>query len=731
MSKYLYPPLSGDNPSFRLVKLLAKSNRRASAQGELRCELCLAFLDGSNKYVAVSYHWGLPTERERTKKILLDDKPFMVSDVVENILIRLHNPKEDIMLWIDLICIDQHNVDERNVQVSRMMNIFKEAERVYASLGPHHSLSNPLHQMTEKKTNSVRLHQHHGSTPFTRASRRHSLTENEASSTTPIRKGKRNAVASRNAANQQHKSAPPTPTSGRHSLTENEASSVTSIRKGKTNLVVCRTAANQHQKNTPPALTSRRHAPSGNEASPIGKKKKSLGSTSPQFGISLPQPSPPLQFDSESPILPLPATLTTASPCNTANLASQLPETCMQLAGPSLTSPTIEVALELINSLNEKPRNTMSTIEEKSLGILLKHPWFQRIWVVQEIAVAKKLSIICGCKEVDGTTFVRTVELLKRYANPEIQTRLEELQPFFEIMLSNQRRVRSKELLTLLQSFRSWRATDPRDKIYALRGVSADGWDATELKPDYSLDVSKVYSRLTRYMICRYRNLSILTYTQPSIKVSCPRRLPIPKNEVPSWCPDWRERWDLSWEPEFEVPSLEGAHDRSISSSLDEKRLYATRESIESMWLEVHGIFIGTVTSVFGGGIETKPSKVLKIPTMQWPWSKWSKYLKTLSDELKKFGEGLRAGDILCILEGTSGVAVLRPAGDDFRLVILTSSEFPHIGSFNDVQKSSDGYNFGFGNIVKQLESSPESPFLHLFRDLSVATWKARSLRLV
>jgi len=85
------------------------------------------------------YCWGQQGSpgTERTCKIQVDGQDFMVSPIVLDLLIRLHNTETDRTLWIDLICIDQESNAEKGFQVNRMRDIFKQADRVVASLGPH------------------------------------------------------------------------------------------------------------------------------------------------------------------------------------------------------------------------------------------------------------------------------------------------------------------------------------------------------------------------------------------------------------------------------------------------------------------------------------------------------------------------------------------------------------------------------------------------------------------
>jgi hypothetical protein len=138
---YQYTPLHPDAPSFRILKLNPPRDGKTS---KIDCELTLNYLGKHVKnYKAVSYYWGSPDsqQRERNCSISLDGKKFYVSPIVADILRTLRHESRSIMLWIDLICIDQDNLQERNIQVMRMKDIFGHADSVIVSFGPHCSTS--------------------------------------------------------------------------------------------------------------------------------------------------------------------------------------------------------------------------------------------------------------------------------------------------------------------------------------------------------------------------------------------------------------------------------------------------------------------------------------------------------------------------------------------------------------------------------------------------------------
>jgi hypothetical protein len=94
-------------------------------------------LDDSNhpKYEALSYAWG---ESKLVTWITFEDLEMTI-DINQNLregLKRLHRDGQTTLIWIDAICIDQRNVEERNQQVRLMGRVYAEATQVKIWLGP-------------------------------------------------------------------------------------------------------------------------------------------------------------------------------------------------------------------------------------------------------------------------------------------------------------------------------------------------------------------------------------------------------------------------------------------------------------------------------------------------------------------------------------------------------------------------------------------------------------------
>ncbi|CAN9173219.1 unnamed protein product [Alternaria alternata] len=125
----------------------------------------------------------------------------------------------------------------------------------------------------------------------------------------------------------------------------------------------------------------------------------------------------------------------------------------------------------------------------KGLGMLLGKPWFRRVWILQEIANAKKASVWCGAKSVRARTFALAPSLIG--VKPE-----RHCQAVLDIMPGRLREdtwwYESRDLYNLLLKFSESEASDPRDKVYALLGISSDACDTDSLRPDYEKGLQEV-----------------------------------------------------------------------------------------------------------------------------------------------------------------------------------------------------------------------------------------------
>lgn len=93
-------------------------------------------LHSAPKYECLSYVWGAP---ERTKVITVNDEVLYITPNLENILRHLRLPSQPRPLWVDAICINQCDPQERSAQVQRMQEIYMSCEKDLVWIGPYES----------------------------------------------------------------------------------------------------------------------------------------------------------------------------------------------------------------------------------------------------------------------------------------------------------------------------------------------------------------------------------------------------------------------------------------------------------------------------------------------------------------------------------------------------------------------------------------------------------------
>ncbi|KAF2826634.1 HET-domain-containing protein [Ophiobolus disseminans] len=118
---YSYAKLPDDN-SIRLLQLLPGCD-----DSILRCQLVVSQLDSNCCYEALSYVWG---EADLSEALSIDDCQLNISKSLHSTITRLRRTHKTRTLWIDAICINQQDDQERGSQVALMGQIYHRADTV-------------------------------------------------------------------------------------------------------------------------------------------------------------------------------------------------------------------------------------------------------------------------------------------------------------------------------------------------------------------------------------------------------------------------------------------------------------------------------------------------------------------------------------------------------------------------------------------------------------------------
>lgn len=102
-------------------------------EDDLICNLFNVSLRDNPQYEALSYTWGLGSLSKNS--LCVDNVPFEITCNLESALRHLRYERDVRVLWVDAICINQKDVDERGFQVSLMGLIYSRALKTVIYLG--------------------------------------------------------------------------------------------------------------------------------------------------------------------------------------------------------------------------------------------------------------------------------------------------------------------------------------------------------------------------------------------------------------------------------------------------------------------------------------------------------------------------------------------------------------------------------------------------------------------
>lgn len=155
---------------------------------------------------------------------------------------------------------------------------------------------------------------------------------------------------------------------------------------------------------------------------------------------------------------------------------------------------------------------------------IFQRPWFRRIWVLQEVAAARHVLVLCGSVSIDGLALCARIDALgKEHERGGISEMRSKLQfevnlmkdtfqrnglaglglgnlPIIPAPTSQRFNLAIAPLVQLLDMYLTRQATDVRDKAYALLGICSDDLRMSGLTPDYSCPIGKFFVLLCQHL---------------------------------------------------------------------------------------------------------------------------------------------------------------------------------------------------------------------------------------
>ncbi len=295
-------------------------------------------------------------------------------------------------------------------------------------------------------------------------------------------------------------------------------------------------------------------------------------------------------------------------------------------------------------------------------------PWWQRIWVVQEVVMPSDIIVICGTVSAPWQMFARAASRCLTHLSHCCNVYMQEfprdiinvLKDFCHRVLdidnlrssrrhgttaitaddttlasqeNRSNRTQRTSLITLLRRFRDRKATDPRDKVYALLSLVETSPGRPGLTPDYSLSDSEVYIRAALQSIYESASLSVLS-------IDATRKF---RQDLPTWVPDWEAPGDFSHNERIEMMQL---YDSCADHRVDTSNVRLLDRS-----LVVEGQSVDTITAV-GHTMLSETLALFRETIDNWlsrwdsrTWDKWE-FWKLLCAEAINHIHNTETGDI-------------------------------------------------------------------------------------
>lgn len=178
----------------------------------------------------------------------------------------------------------------------------------------------------------------------------------------------------------------------------------------------------------------------------------------------------------------------------------------------------------------------------KALVAIHERPYFQRAWIVQEVAVSQCVMLVCGDAIITMDQFlcafcylVMATPWLWEFYPGHLQVFVMRL----KWASDDWKNAAATDWLKVLLKYRVYEATDPRDKIYAYYSLRCqDDFRTLGIEPDYkNIDTRTLFTTLAANALIAGQ--SDLLHVPRLVNLEAMEE-GIPAIDLPSWVPDWR-----------------------------------------------------------------------------------------------------------------------------------------------------------------------------------------------
>lgn len=279
-------------------------------------------------------------------------------------------------------------------------------------------------------------------------------------------------------------------------------------------------------------------------------------------------------------------------------------------------------------SLTVEAWNAMHT-GVRTIRTLFERPYWKRKWIIQEVSKAEKVHVLCGSASVTLDELLRPC--VRSFGETVLPYDVRELLTGIHCFRARERpnRLGAPRMLLseALVRTRHSLATDTRDSIYAILGLTRDGNDLVPM-PNYTETTDEVMVQTSRNMVALQGQTSLILLARRNPKTIC---------KLPSWVPNWSRLGKRL--PHWIFGSLTQKREASSLSSVG---LGRSTSMTENGILMVQGIHLESIVAVAG-------SKEYGVGPAQEVWQQLARQ-QSRNDTLGDQHQGWTAADVLASL---------------------------------------------------------------------------------
>lgn len=193
---------------------------------------------------------------------------------------------------------------------------------------------------------------------------------------------------------------------------------------------------------------------------------------------------------------------------------------------------------------------------------VVRNPWFDRMWVVQEVSLASRIRVLYGRTEIQwkclaaalsraitypaiGSLLTSTKDPITRHFEPTGVANIQRIINFQNKIAES--KDGSISFVSTLFECDTFKSSDPRDKIFGIQGFCKGNIDS-KIIPNYKKSTVKVYLATAKHLLKQDNPLRLLSYAgigyfaTPNPKFRNEKYQRPVAEGLPSWCPDWSRR---------------------------------------------------------------------------------------------------------------------------------------------------------------------------------------------